>query len=472
MSKRQRQDYDGCWVERHHGRLRLVYRVRSADMAPVRVTRATGLEDTPGHRRTAENLAQLVAACLRSGRSAAEIDAALAPSIPRALGTTAEVVPAGPTLRIYYAEWFAERRYQVRPGLARDYQRHFREYILPSLGNLPLTALRPKDVRGLQAELLARKLALRKGRPITDKTLSVKTVKNTINGSFRALWRQARADELVTNDIFVGLTWPKWEHPEPDPFQLEEVRRICEWFGARRFGFPPLPGSMGVRRFPHPAFHAYAHTLFFTGLRPSEASGLQWQDVDLARGLLYVRRSYHLATYQSPKTRRARRTVELLPETVRVLRALAPLHLTPETPVFTSTTRGPIEPKSFSMHWDTALRSLGIRPRGLYCTKDTYVSHALRTVRDPWWVETQTGVALETLKQHYAKWMPTRERSELHRLARAFAAPSEEMKEGELPPGVAASGGTEAEVRENSEDFECEEGDLNPHGCYPTSPSN
>jgi hypothetical protein len=28
------------------------------------------------------------------------------------------------------------------------------------------------------------------------------------------------------------------------------------------------------------------------------------------------------------------------------------------------------------------------------------------------------------------------------------------------------------EVREKLGGLECEEGDLNPHGCYPTSPSN
>jgi len=427
--------------------------------------------DTLDHRRTAENLAQLVAACLRTGRTSTEIDAALAPSMLHARKAIPEAAPDQPTLRAYYTDWFSERRYQVRPALARDYQRHFRDYVLPSLGNLPLRALRPKDVRGLQAELLARKLVPRKGRSAT-KTLSVKTVKNVINGSLRALWRHAKVDELVTLDIFVGLTWPKWEHPEPDPFTFEEVRRICEWFRARLFGFAPVAGSMGVRRLPHPPFRAYAQTLFLTGLRPSEASGLQWQDVDLTRGLLYVRRSYHLGTYQPPKTKRARRTVELLPETVQTLRALAPLHLTPEMPVFSSTTGAPIEPKSFSMHWDTALRSLAIRPRGLYCTKDTYVSHALRTVRDPWWVETQTGVALETLKQHYAKWMPTPERSEVRRLASAFEVPSENAEAAQLPPRVAIAGGSDAEVSEKREDFECEEGDLNPHGCYPTSPSN
>ena len=32
--------------------------------------------------------------------------------------------------------------------------------------------------------------------------------------------------------------------------------------------------------------------------------------------------------------------------------------------------------------------------------------------------------------------------------------------------------GQSSEVTEKRKDSGCEEGDLNPHGCYPTSPSN
>jgi len=117
-------------------------------------------------------------------------------------------------------------------------------------GQTPMAALRPSDIRGLQAELLARKYA-RTGEP-----LSVKTVKNVINGSLRALLRDAVEEGLVTRDVFPKLKWPKRELPEAD-----EVRRILAWFATRRFGFLPRPGSLGIRRRPHPPFYAYVRTL-------------------------------------------------------------------------------------------------------------------------------------------------------------------------------------------------------------------
>ena len=53
-------------------------------------------------------------------------------------------------------------------------------------------------------------------------------MKNVINGTLRAFWRDAMIDGLVTYDIFAMLkgTWPTWDHPEPDPWTPEEMRRI------------------------------------------------------------------------------------------------------------------------------------------------------------------------------------------------------------------------------------------------------
>ena len=86
------------------------------------------------------------------------------------------------------------------------------------------------------------------------------------------------------------------------------------------------------------------------------------------------------------------------------MRAIQPLRVTPKMPVFTSTTGGPIEPNSLLPHWYGCQRALGIRVRGLYAMKDTFVTTALARMRklgewDFQWVEQQTGVSYATLRR-------------------------------------------------------------------------
>jgi hypothetical protein len=63
------------------------------------------------------------------------------------------------------------------------------------------------------------------------------------------------------------------------------------------------------------------------------------------------------------------------------------------------------------------LRACDIRPRGLYATKDTFVTAALEAGVRIAWLEQQTGVAYATLRRHYGKWMPSAVGSELDRFA-------------------------------------------------------
>ena len=180
-----------------------------------------------------------------------------------------------------------------------------------------------------------------------------------------------------------------------------------------------------------------------------------------------MRRSRHLWTYGEPKTASARRTVQLFPETVRLLRALVPLRVEPLMPVFTHTRGGPIEPNSLLPHWYAAQRASGIRVRGLYSTKDTFVTTALEAGVTIAWLETQTGVNYLTLRRHYGRWMPSDAGRELDRFAT-------------LDPGLFATTSA-AFVTGNNPDREqrresvvksrlsrCERGDLNPHGVATT----
>jgi hypothetical protein len=126
--------------------------------------------------------------------------------------------------------------------------------------------------------------------------------------------------------------------------------------------------------------------------------------------------------------------VELFPETVRLLQGIQPLRVDPDMPVFRNIVGQPIEPNSFLKHWYACQRALGIRGRGLYCTKDTFITAALNAGVKIAWLENQTGVNYSTLRRHYGKWMPTEGESELRR----FVALDPSLFEG---PGCVRSEG-------------------------------
>jgi integrase len=391
----------GCWGcsvgTRPDGSLRLRFRWQGKALSV-----ATGLDDTAQNRRALEPLRELIAATIRAGHDPLPLLRNAYPSRSDRLDEAGPAPTPGLTVAEYFATWISEQAPVVRKAQARDYRRHMVGYVLPVLGCLAMAELKPGDVRGLQADLLSR-------------DLSVKYVKNIISGSFRAMIQQAKVDELVTRDVFVGLKWPRWRPPEPAPFTPEERTRIIGWFKRKRFGFHPGRTSSTNRFLPHPAYYVYVHLLFWSGLRPSEASGLQWGDVDLDRAQLHVRRSRHLYDYGAPKTQSADRWVELFPQTVRLLDGLQPLKVSPEVPVFTNTIGLPIEPKAFSRHWYDCLRALGIQQRGLYCTKNTFVTSTLTVNAKIVWLENQTGVNYATLRRHYGKWMPSEDRTDLRR---------------------------------------------------------
>jgi len=390
---KRRRKHIGCSVVARNGRLRLRFRWQGK-----RYARVTALSDTPQNRAQLEKLANLIAATIAAGRNPLTLFEQPVPGTPARTAST--------TVRDYFQRWIEDKVPPiVRKAQARDYRKHIENYVLAELGNVPIAELAARDILGLRAQLLQR-------------GLSLKYVKNIIAGSFKAMIRDAREiDQLLNHDPFVGVRWPRIGVPGPDPFSADERNRILFWFRTKRFGFHSGMSKDGPRLRVHPPFYAYVHALFWTGMRPSEASGLQWGDVDLVAGIARIVRSRHMGEDSATKTGPAARTVELMPETVRLLREMQPLHVAPDAYVFTNMASCPIEPDAFLKRWYSCLRVLGIRMRGLYSMKDTYVSTALTCGVNPAWLEAQTGVRYDTLKRHYGKWLRSEGADQLKKLA-------------------------------------------------------
>lgn len=329
----------------------------------------------------------------------------------------------GPTVASFFNEWIeAHRPPVVRTSLHRQYKIHFNRHIIPVLGDTPLRRLSKPDLERLRAALRGKKL-------------HEKTIRNIIDGTFRALFRDAAQehDAIHYPFPFSVMRWRKYIPPEPDPFTEEDRDRLLEYFRAKRWKVPE-----SNERKHHYSHFALLFTLFFTGCRPSELSAARIGWLDLRAGTLRVRASRSRGEENAPKTSSADRVVRLTPRNVQVLQPLVPLHARPDAYLFKNMRGEPVNSEWLYDPFVDAQQALGIRVRDAYTTKDTYISNALTHGVNLTWLSEQTGVAESTLRKHYGRFVHTaaRDSAELARLD-----PSS-FGEGPRPPQEAAETGS------------------------------
>jgi integrase len=109
------------------------------------------------------------------------------------------------------------------------------------------------------------------------------------------MYRDARAEhkELQGHDPFLSVQWPRSQRERPDPFTAEERDRIIDYWVKNDFFYYP-----------------WVFVLFHTGMRPSEASALTWNDVNLAAGTISITKSRYMGDDTAPKTSASNRTIE------------------------------------------------------------------------------------------------------------------------------------------------------------------
>src|SRR6266542_864852 len=111
-----------------------------------------------------------------------------------------------PTVEDFFNRWIESKVEPLfRRATIRDYRVHFKTYILPVFKHVRLAAIGTKDLNEFRVELLKRGLA-------------VKTARNAIDGSFRAMYRDARIEieALQGKDPFIDAQWPRLRRKKPD----------------------------------------------------------------------------------------------------------------------------------------------------------------------------------------------------------------------------------------------------------------
>jgi integrase len=365
----------------------------------LRSWEGTGLADTPENRRLVEAQATIINAEMNAGtfdylRHFPKGNRAPAPTPPIEIETRF-------TVGDYYRIWIERQKPPiVRGGTARDYREQFTRYILPKFENVKWSEVTPAALDDFRTYL------------ITERNLSVKSCQNIINATFRACWRAASEidglPECQGKNPFAALRWRRQTGAQPDPFTEEERATVLEYFKLR------------VKH-----YYPFVLTQFLTGMRPSEALALHWKDVDFKRRRISIFKSRYMGENPT-KTAASERDINLRPEVVEVLQDLfsnrpAQMEDDGNDYVFLNENGEPLDFRTWrgktsgrktkagtkTPHgvWYRALRGAGVRPRGPYHTRHTFISIGLSNGANIKWLAEYCGTSIAMIERHYGKYI-------------------------------------------------------------------
>ena len=191
----------------------------------------------------------------------------------------------------YWLETVARRR--VRPTTFERYERAARVHIAPHIGGVPLVKLSPPHLAGLYTTL-------------SDIGLAANTLRNA-HIVLHAALKSAVLWNILPRNVADVEKPPRGERPALTVWDAATTARFLESVKGRRL-------------------EAFYQLAIATGMRRGELLGLQWQDVDLVRGSLAVRRSLVKTkqggvAFQAPKTAKGRRQIKLSAKIVGDLQA-------------------------------------------------------------------------------------------------------------------------------------------------------
>ncbi|KTD72566.1 tyrosine-type recombinase/integrase [Legionella tucsonensis] len=301
-------------------------------------------------------------------------------NLARRFGHVKTNITIGELLRDFLDQIKATREHSTYIGYKKVCEAH----LIPYFGEVALQDLKPAYIR----EWI-------RGLQVTSKTVSNLLI------PLRAIIEQALNDEYIKSNPLDKIVISKLLSKQTsksnfkvDPFDKNEVKAILD---ATH----------------HKQIRNLFQFAFFTGLRTSELIALEWEDIDLAHGIINVARAVVKKQVKGTKTIAGKRQVMLLPPAIEALNAQMKYTFDNGKRVFHNPrTNQPWETDHQIRRtaWVHTMKKAGVRYRNPYQTRHTYASMMLSCGENIMWVASQMGhVDTEMVMKTYGKWIPNDE---------------------------------------------------------------
>ena len=298
------------------------------------------------------------------------------------------IKPGRQTVKEYLEQWLQDYCVaNLSPRTHELYSYICEKHLIPHIGLIPLTELKPSHLQHLYSDKLST------GRSNGKGGLSNRTVQIIHITLHKALQNAVKTGLLVRN-VAGAVDTPRIQRREMHVMSETDLHIFLEY----------------AKDTP---YYTLFYTSLFTGMRRAELLALRWSDIDLELCQLSVTRSMQYIcgatpenriSFKEPKTAKSRRLIALSPSTVITMRehkakqaelrqSLGSPPLSDNDLVFSHYDGSPLLPNSVTHAWIKLVRRCGLHGIRLHDARHTHASLMLKQGIHPKIVQERLGHA-------------------------------------------------------------------------------